>query len=462
MDYSYGKGGGGPSTYTGTGNTPQAMQLALTQGQTLTAPQVNAAAQGVEAANANIGQLNTEAGRQPYIDNTNLGAVQNNYDALAQRLAAYDNMVLKPEFAGQNPNSPQDVALGGVTSAIPEFTSQAANYTPEQLTWSPNPKYAVSAQYQQADSILGLMQNLNELLGKERARGTAKHTSDLKAASALLAGFTDILGQDTQLKMKLADIAATNKDKVLTKNIGEFQKRAEQIKQSFLLGKFSTSDPQAAWGAAWKNLRTVADTLGLENEITNEDIDSILGGEYDAETGQGFGNAAPEALQDLYLKGRPVAQQNAVPGLGAAVTNIKSARDEYNKSWSKGNPLAALYSLPYVGQLAASYIDQPAYNYIKNVEGVLGTQVAKGIGGDVGALANRDIDRAKSELANLQDNPAAAKPRLDKAVMHATQAMMRITKEKTIVINPTTLDKVQVDTPEELEQVFNQGYTLIK
>ncbi len=469
MNY-YGKGGGGPSIYTSPGgNTPQAMQLALSQGQTLTAPQVNAAQQGVQAANANVAQLNTEGGRQPYIDNTNLGAVQNNYEELAQRLAAYDNMVLKPEFAGQNPNSPQDVPLGGVTSAIPEFTSQAAGYTPEQLVWSPNPKYGMTAQLNQADNILGLMNTLNDLLGKERARGTAKHTSDLKAASSLLSGLTDILGLNANLEMKKADLAmrqselaASKTEKLETKNIAEFEKRAQQVKSRFQSGGYSTGDPQGAWGKAWNELRSIADRLGLEDLISNDDIDATLGGGLDPQSGQYFGNASQETLQDIFLKGRPVAQQNAVPGLQAAVSNIKNARDEYNKSWSKGNPLAALYSLPYVGQFAASFIDQPAYNYIKNVEGVVGTQVAKGIGGDVGALANRDIDRAKNELASLQDNPEAAKPRLDKAVMHATQSLMRITNEKVVVINPATLEKVQVDTPEELEQVFNQGFTLIK
>ncbi len=438
------------------------MQLQLSQNQTLTQPQVQAAAQGAEAANANIGQLNTEAGRQPYIDNTNLGAVQGNYDQLAQRLAAYDNMVLKPEFAGQNPNFAQDKSLGGVTSAVPEFSSQYANATPEQLVWSPNPKFAVSAQYDQADSILGLMNNLNDLLGKERARGTAKHTSDLKAASSLLAGFTDILGINADLEKARLSEGTAKSAAAKSKNIGEFEKRAQQIKNGFQSGKYSTADPQAAWGSAWKELRTIADNLGLQEDITNEDVDAYLGGSYDAASGQGFGNASYDALQDIYVKGRPVAQQNSIPGLGAAVSNIKAARDEYNKSWSKGNPLSALYGLPYVGEIAASYLDQNAYNYIKNVQGVLSTQVAKGIGGDVGALANKDIERAQKEMATLQENPAAAKPRLDKAVMHTTQALMRITKEKVVLKNPISGELWEADSPEELEKKFNQGFTLIK
>lgn len=231
---------------------------------------------------------------------------------------------------------------------------------------------------------------------------------------------------------------------------------------------YSTGDPQEAWGQAWKAIKVMRDNLGLQDLVTNEDIDDTLGGSYNSATGEAFGLATKENLRDIYLKGKPTSQQNAVLPLESSIANIKSARENYKKAWTDrgvlNNPIVstALGKIPGVGEWISSTLNDAAYNYVKDINGVIASQVAKGIGGEVGNLATKDVERAQNELANLGSDPVVGQKRMDKAVMHATQGLMRLTKDKIIAINPTTREKVEVDTAEELEQVFNGGYTLIQ
>ena len=199
--------------------TPQQIQLdegtqqliatansTLNSGQTVTPEVATQAQQGVATANQNIQNTMTPGARQGYLDNTNLGAVQGNYDALAKQLAEYDNIVLKPEFAGQNPGTPSE--LGGVSGYYnPNLSYNTADaQTPEQVLYNANPKYALSSQVDQGNSIVTLLGTLNKLLGTEAKRGTNKYTSDLSKAAAVLGGLTDILRMNTDLTMKKAEL----------------------------------------------------------------------------------------------------------------------------------------------------------------------------------------------------------------------------------------------------------------
>ena len=199
--------------------TPQQIQLdegtqqliatansTLSSGQTVTPEVAAQAQQGVATANQNIQNTMTPGARQGYLDNTNLGATQGNYDALAKQLAEYDNIVLKPEFGGQNPGSPSE--LGGVSGYYnPNLSYNTADaQTPEQVLYNANPKYALSSQVDQGNSIVTLLGTLNKLLGTEAKRGTNKYTSDLSKAAAVLGGLTDILRMNTDLTMKKAEL----------------------------------------------------------------------------------------------------------------------------------------------------------------------------------------------------------------------------------------------------------------
>lgn len=442
------------------------LQTSMMAGSPLSPEQKAATEQAYYSTNATLGALNTPQGRQQYINNTNVGAAEDNYSQLAQQLAAYDKVILQPQYAGQNPGMPTDlpnnpyVTMGNLSYLTPQSSTLPAS----SGLYNANPSYALTAQINQGNNIVDLLNTINQAISKETARGTNKYSSDLRSAGTLLGSLADILKLNNDLEMQRMSLRAQS-SRSSSSFVDDFVRGAEQIKDDFLAGRYSTGDPQEAWGKAWSQLKAMRDAYGLSGLIPDTQLDSLLGGRaYVGQTGwTGEGNAAPEFLQELYLKGRPTAQQNAVPGLRATITNAKSAKNEYNQAWLRG-PLAGITQLPLVGPLATtltSFLDPHAYNYIQNVKGVIGTQVAKGIGGDVGALANKDIERAQNELADIAANPSVGKQRLDKAVMHTTQALMRVTKERVIAINPITGRKVQVDTPEELEQVFNQGYTYL-
>lgn len=446
-------------------NSQQMMQLTLKGGQTLSPAAAQAAQQGYLNSNNAYVDLNSPQARQQALSDTQAGSMQNNYNDLAQQLAAYDNATLKPQFAGQNPGMPPDIQPNGDVTwgNVSYLTPGNAGLPAAQGIFNANPAYALSAQNTQQNSILALLNTLNDSISKETQRGYDIHGGKLKSAAAVMQGFSDILDKNMALEQAKLSRSASQS----TKSLNDWDKYAQQIKDDFLAGKFSKGDPQQAWGQAWTALQALRSHLGLDDTISDFDIDNTLGGSWNPKTGESTRNATPEALKEIALKGLPAAQQNAVPGLSATISNAKSARDEYNKAWQQNglfqNPLlvGALQKIPGVGDWIASTLSAPTYNYIKNVQGVIGTQVAKGIGGDVGALANKDIERAQNELAQINADPAVGKQRLDKAVMRTTQALMRITKDKVVVINPTTKDKVQVDTPDELEQMFNKGYTFI-
>lgn len=418
--------------------------------------------------------MQTPDARGAYVQNSDIPAMQTNYDDLAKRLYDYDKMSLQPRYGGQPGEQPGGASFGRVEgSSLSQLTPEAVSTGGVGIK-NANPLFGMGAQIDQGNDILSLMSTLNDSIDKEFSSRKGTYASAVKSKQTLLESIFQLMKLKSDEEARQEARAQRGSDKASAtreKNISKFYTQAEKVKDDFNAGRYSTGNPQAAWGKAWGQLKGMADRLGLGEDITNEDIDLALGGKaYQDESGnwQGEGNANSDILKDIYLKGRPAAQQNAVPGLEAAVSNIKSARTNYNSAWAKDpilqNPALAntLSKVPGVGNYLASTVNSSAYNYIKDVEGVLGTQVAKGIGGDVGALANKDIDRAKSELADLGTNPAVGRQRLDKAVMHATQALMRLTKDKVQVINPKTGKKVEVDTPAELEQVFGKGYTYIQ
>lgn len=210
------------STYTAPPPAQQFIASAnqtLNSGQTLSAPAVQQAQQGYAGANQEVVSLNTPGTRQQYIDNTNLGAVQSNYSDLAQQLAGYDQSVLKPQFEGQNPGQSSDTPAGlfGRTSGVSQLTPESAALPASQGIYNTNPEYGFTAQQMQSDNILSLLSTLNSVMGKERERGTAKHTSDLKSAASVLAGLGDILKMNTDLEMKMADLAESRASRASTR-----------------------------------------------------------------------------------------------------------------------------------------------------------------------------------------------------------------------------------------------------
>lgn len=258
-----------------TNQTMQAMQTILSSGQTLNQPMVDQANQGVFNANVTQAQLGTEAGRQPYLDNTNLNAQQGNYDALAKKLAEYDNMVLRPEFGGTNPGVASDVeSRSGGAYFNPNLSYNTTNaQTPEQVLYNANPVTALKSQADQASSIVTLLENMNKILRNESKRGTAKYTSDLSNAARMLTGFTDILGQNTDLTKEKARIASAAEDRNYNRS-KDAQDYNLELKKLGLQVDSKTGEITTATGSTLKGSAAVAEVVKqggakLLSQVTN-------------------------------------------------------------------------------------------------------------------------------------------------------------------------------------------------
>lgn len=330
-------GGGGPSgmVYAPSGYSAQGQQnnlsndqlLAMAQtqtnsGQTLTPDVAQAVDQTYGARAADRAALDTPTGRQTYMDNTNVNAAQGNYDQLAQQLAAYDNMVLKPQFAGDNPGMPTDVPQNPFANNTPAglsyLTPQNAALPYQQGIYNANPTYALTAQNNQRNSILDVLGTLNTVLAKESKRGTDKYNAALRSLDSVLGGLKGFMDQNTALTMKKAELEAAKSTKADSK-YNDVVTLAGQLVDDLATGK-------SQWGDAWNQLKTFAERNGVS--MTPQEIDTLLKGQYNAadpskSTGWAKEGAAQDYAQGLRYKQTAAgdAKQQAMAKVGVNVIN---------------------------------------------------------------------------------------------------------------------------------------------
>src|ERR1035437_573391 len=161
---------------------------------------------------------NTPGFRQGVINGTNLGVggtttpqISNNYDALAKQLASYDQMVLQPQFAGSNPGTASDLASragGGYFNPNLSYNTTDAQ-TPDQTLYNANPTYGLTGQADQGNSIVQLLNTLNNALTSESRRGQATYAGLMNSTGTSLSSLDKLLGQSTDIKK--ANLAAANK-----------------------------------------------------------------------------------------------------------------------------------------------------------------------------------------------------------------------------------------------------------
>jgi hypothetical protein len=221
------------TTYTPTqGLTPTGQQLAqgqpnsvntqappgdmigqLGSGQELSPTQLTSLTGSYGTAANQLGNMQTSDARQGYVSNSNIPAMQTNYDDLARKLFEYDSGTLSPQFQGTNPGMPSDAASFGRVDASPlAMTMQAAGLPASQglFAGSSNPKYAYASQIGAGNNITSLLDTLNSSIGQEFSQraGTYKNTVDKQ--SSLLKAISDILDMNRQTSLTKAQINAEN------------------------------------------------------------------------------------------------------------------------------------------------------------------------------------------------------------------------------------------------------------
>lgn len=305
-----------------------ANQALLASGQTLTPQVAQQASIDFGAVNQQMQNTQTPGSRQQYLDTTNLGAAQNNYDALAKQLASYDSSVLQPQFAGTDPGQPTDMPYNPLG-----YTPQISYLTPSSPTgvYNANPTYGMSAQADQGNSIVNLLGTLSKTIANEAARGTNKYTSDLKSLASMLGPLNDILTQNTNLTIKKADLAAAKAGKGQD-NYNNVVNLGDKLVDDLSTGKVD-------WGDAWQQVKSFADRNGVS--MTPQEIDTLLHGRFDATDLTGAKGLttrwARQGAAQEYASGLRFKQTGNSANDDADFKAISSGLDSYTQSRSGTN-----------------------------------------------------------------------------------------------------------------------------
>src|SRR6266702_1000400 len=287
------------NTYTpSTGNTPQGQQLAQGQpnaantqpppGSPATAyPSDQQLNQSYSAANQTLVNQGTPDKRQQYITNSNLPAMQSNYDDLAKQLFEYDSSVLSPKFQGQNPGTPTDAASFGRVDASPlGMTVGSAGLPASSGIYNPNPKYAYTAQIDQGNNIANLLTTLLGGMGKEFGSRVGQYKSDTQGAQSALDSVFKIM----QLKQDAEDKANARSGT----GVGSDLKSADayqQMKDAYVAQQ-QKSGKHATYDGLWDFMNTQKNALAaagydmdLIYKLQGQDR-SMFGGNGDVTSGK--------------------------------------------------------------------------------------------------------------------------------------------------------------------------------
>lgn len=192
-----------PALITSANNTQQS-------GQTFSPEVTNALQTAYGSAAAAATATNTPETRQAILNSTGISALQNNYSDLAQKLAGYDQAILKPQFAGTDPGATTASDMPAGFSPMTTMSGLSMNNADTQpassAIFNTNPVYGFQAQKNQADNILGLLGTLNDAISKEYGRGSKEYATKLSTATTAMAGLSHLLDQNTNIEINKAQM----------------------------------------------------------------------------------------------------------------------------------------------------------------------------------------------------------------------------------------------------------------
>lgn len=376
----------------------QNLQAQVAAGTPLNSQQLQATTNAYGAANTAMGQIQTPQSRQQYLDNTQIGPMQNNYSDLANQLAQYDKVVLQPQFAGQNPGMPTDlpnnpyVTFGNVSYLTPQSSQLPA----AQGMYNANPGYALTSQANQGNNIADLLNTINSAISGQAKIGTNKYSSDLSSASSLLGGLKDILGLNTQLAMKQAELAQSASSKGLTAN-----------QQKQILG----AELQSVQGKDFHVSPT--DYARIKNEAFNLGVDTkTFDGWF-----QGFRNPDQSDLfpTDTYevdpaaLTAQERTSIQKEKDQKSAQQNLNGFADQLLGNWQQESPVEkALSTVP-----VANKVGLLAPNVVKN-DSIFYDQLIKNLKASIGGrITNQEISLFHDQLPNAGDSAETAQYKID-------------------------------------------------
>lgn len=374
----------------------------LKSGQTLDPATVAALNQGYKGAqNLNV-DLSLPQARQQALSDTQLGSMQNNYQDLAQQLASYDNAVLKPQFAGQNPGMPSDIQPGGDVTwgDVSYLTPGNAGLPAAQGIFNANPAYALGAQADQGNNILALLNTLNDAISKESKRGYDIYGGKLNSAASVLKGFSDILDKNMSLEQARASLAlqASSRTDAKRAQVEEF---AQKLQTQLSAG-------QKQWGDAWSSVDNYAKDHGVP--LRAEEIDNLLGGSYNPTDPTGAkglttGWALPGAYEN-YLTNKSTEAVNRKVAIAPAQTFLEGFDTSSINRFGPQNKVSKWL----IDNAGGAGVSQDIVSANQNFE-LLKQNVVRALQG--ARMSDQDIKTASGYIPTIVDTPDSARTKLN-------------------------------------------------
>lgn len=332
-----------------TGLNLQTTASQLMGGQPLNSQDSQALNQAYLTAGQSQANMQTPQARSDILAGTGMGQLQSQTDDLIQRLAGYDQAVLKPQFAGTDPGTASDMPTSNfVTDAgITALTPNNAALDPTSGIFNSNPIYGFTAQENQGNNFLDLLGTLNDAMQNEYSRGKAQYSTKTGDISRVLGTLANLIQSNNSLASARLSASAKSSS---SSNMDKFLTKATAIAKEFSMGKYSLNDnPQLAWGKAWSEIQTLRDKYGLKDEVDPEDIDSILGGSATNVNGKwsGVGNAAPDYLANL---GLTQPQKDAIQAGNNLIGSLDSINNIYQNmnDFEKRIPISIASKIPII------------------------------------------------------------------------------------------------------------------
>lgn len=394
------------TTYTNPGGlTPQALQTAQSNavmGNAASLPPAQELGQAYVDTTKQLAGMQTPQAREQVVANSDVPAMQTNYDDLARQLYEYDKMYLSPKYAAP-PTAPGDALNYGRVGS-----SQLSQLTPEMAAgettlYADNPKYAVNSQAFQQNSILDLLSSLNNSIDRELKSAKGKYASSVDSQKSVLESIAFILGKKLDAEEKAnarAESAALKAENEKARKIDKFNAEANRVLTKFAAGAYSMGNPDEAWGKAFEDLKGFAQREGVYgNEVNDESINTALGGGWDPTTQQSWGNATPDALRNLKKqKGLDANQRKGLESAEGSLGLVTRMLENYQKASSLGG-LAT--QSPLLSKELSS-LDPAARDYLSDSQGALSSM--KELAGESGVLSNQDTSRLSVLIPSLTEN----------------------------------------------------------
>lgn len=179
---------------TPNAGTPQGAQIdqgnqdiisRLSSGNTMTPTQLQQTSQQAATAGQNIVGMQDPAFRQSYVNNSNIPAIQNNYDQLARQLYQTDKAIAGSGQYQITPQTSSEYAANPGASPLALTDSML-----QDGTWrNTNQAFGMDTRKSQNDDVISLLGMLNDSLGKELTsrKNTYASTADKYKAALELA-----------------------------------------------------------------------------------------------------------------------------------------------------------------------------------------------------------------------------------------------------------------------------------